>query len=268
MPYGGKMIPDNPPAKIDVLAVAPHPDDLEITCGGILAKLVTQGKTVAMLDITSGEPTPRGSYETRLQEAEAARIALGVPYRYNLNIPNRVLMDCPENRFTLATAFRKLRPQIVIVMAGRTPAASPDHHQGHLLVEASRFYSQLTKWDDRFAGTSPYRVSHLVYAPVPFDAEQRLWHGSFIVDVSDVYEKKIESIRCYQSQFDEARFKKLEHYLRAQNASLGGRVGFQYGEQYALPTPIGSIDFMTTVQGGSASAALVQLPGRDHLPLG
>jgi bacillithiol biosynthesis deacetylase BshB1 len=262
------MIPNDHPKNIDVLAVAPHPDDLEITCGATLAKLVTQGRSVAMLDITSGEPTPRGSYETRLQEAEAARVALGVPYRYNLNIPNRVLMDSPENRFTLATAFRKLRPSVVIVMAGRTPAASPDHHQGHLLVEASRFYSQLTKWDDRFAGTSPYRVPHLVYAPVPFDAEQRIWHGSFTVDVSDVYEKKIESIRCYSSQFDEMRFKKLEHYLRAQNASVGGRCGYLYGELFALPTPIGTNDFLRTVQGGDSTAAPVQLPGRDHLPLG
>ena len=60
-------------------------------------------------------------------------------------------------------------------MAGRTPAASPDHHQAHLLIEAARFYAQLTKWDDRFAGTPPYRVPHLVYAPYPFEAEGRHW---------------------------------------------------------------------------------------------
>lgn len=262
------MIPHDPPAPIDVLAVAPHPDDLEITCGGTLATLVSQGKTVAMLDLTSGEPTPRGTVETRVKEAEAARLALGVPYRYNLDLPNRVLMDSPENRFVLATAFRKLRPQIVLVMAGRTPAASPDHHQGHMLVEASRFCSQLTKWDDRFAGSHPYRVPHLVYAVIPFDAEQRQWHSSFILDVGDVYEKKIESIRCYASQFDDKRLKRLEHWLRAHNASLGGRCGFLYGEQFALPTPLGSNNFMATVQGGSATVAAVQLPGKDHLPLG
>ena len=262
------MIPSEAPTSIDVLAVAPHPDDLEITCGGALATLVMQGNSVAMLDLTSGEPTPRGSMETRIKEAEAARLALGVPYRYNLNLPNRVLMDCPENRFVVATAFRRLRPQIIMVMAGRTPAASPDHHQGHMLVEASRFYSQLTKWDDRFAGTVPYRVPHLVYAPVPFDAEQRQWHGSFILDVSEAYEKKIESIGCYGSQFDDKRLKRLEHYLRAHNASLGGRCGFMYGELFALPTPLGSKDFLTTVQGGASSTAPVQLPGRDHLPLG
>jgi bacillithiol biosynthesis deacetylase BshB1 len=262
------MIPAEAPAPIDVLAVAPHPDDLEITMGGTLAKLALQGKQVAMLDLTSGEPTPRGSLEIRVKEAEAARQALGVPYRYNLDLPNRVLMDSIENRFALGTAFRKLRPKIVIVMAGRTPAASPDHYQGLLLVEAARFYSQLTKWDDRFAGTHPYRVPHLVYAPIPFDAEQRIWHGSFILDISDTFQQKMAAIRCYESQFDEKRIARVEHFLSGHNAALGGRCGFAYGEFFALPTPIGTHDFLNTVQGGAASSAPVQLPGKDHLPLG
>ena len=128
---------------------------------------------------------------------------LGVPFRRNVGLPNRVLMDSPENRFLLATWFRRLTPTIVICTAGRTPAASPDHHQGQLLVEAARFYSQLTKWDDRFDGTPPYRVPHLVYAPFPFDAEVRHWHGSFVVDVTPTFEQKMEAIRCYASQFDE-----------------------------------------------------------------
>jgi bacillithiol biosynthesis deacetylase BshB1 len=261
------MIPHEPPHSTDVLAVAPHPDDLEITCGGLLAKLVQQGKQVTMLDLTTGEPTPRGTYELRVKEAEAARMELGVQQRYNLNLPNRVLMDAVDNRFAVATVIRKLRPQVVIVMAGRTPAASPDHWQGQLLVEAARFYSQLTKWDDRFAETKPFRVPHLVYAPVWSDAEQRIWHGSFIVDVSEVYEKKIAAVRCYSSQFDEARFARLEHYMRAQNAAIGGRCGFRYGEFFTLPTPIGTKDFLGTVQGGAATATPVQLPGQDHLPL-
>src|SRR5262245_20500516 len=174
---------------LDVVAVAPHPDDLEITCGGTLAKLVKQGYRVGMIDLTSGEPTPRGSPEIRAAEAEAARRVLGVPVRVNLALPNRVLMDSPENRFVLATAFRRWRPTVVITVAGRTPAASPDHHQAHLLAEASRFYSQLTKWDERFEGTAPYRVPYLVYAPFPVDAEVRHWHATFVVDVSDVFEQ-------------------------------------------------------------------------------
>jgi N-acetylglucosamine malate deacetylase 1 len=253
---------------LDVLAVGSHPDDLEITCGGTLAKLVKQGYRVGILDLTTGEPTPRGSEATRAEEAEAARAVLGVPVRINLGLPNRVLMDEPANRFAIATEFRKYRPEIVIAMAGRTPAASPDHFQGQLLVEAARFYSQLTKWDDRFAGTPPHRVLHLVYSLFPFDAEQRHWHGSFTVDISDTFEQKVSAIRCYASQFDEPRFAKLHHFLSATNASLGGRCGFTYGEQFALPTAVGAEDLVKIVRGGKGSPAPVQLPGKDHLPMG
>jgi bacillithiol biosynthesis deacetylase BshB1 len=246
--------------RLDVLAVAPHPDDLEITCGGVLALLVRQGYRVGILDLTSGEPTPRGSEEIRAREAEAARKALGVPLRLNLGLPNRVLMDEPNNRFALATQFRRLRPSIVLTPAGRTPAASPDHHQGHLLVEAARFYSQLTRWDERFDGTPAYRVPHLVYAVFPFDAEARQWHGTFIVDVSSTLEQKLAAIRCYESQFDAARFEKVKHFVTGHAISLGGRCGFAYGEQFALPHPIGAPDLAALVRGGQSSAAPVTLP--------
>ncbi len=253
---------------LDIVAVAPHPDDLEITCGGTLAKLVKQGYRVGIIDLTSGEPTPRGSEEIRRKEAEAARQALGVHVRLNLDLPNRVLMDSPECRYRLGTAFRRLQPRVVITVAGRTPAASPDHHQGHLLAEASRFYSQLTKWDDRFEDTAPYRVPNLVYAPFPFDAEQRNWHSTFIIDISDTIEQKLASIRCYASQFDDARFEKVRHFISGAGAYMGSRCGFNYGEQFALPHPVGAGDLMTLVQGGKGSPAPVQLPGRDHLPMG
>jgi bacillithiol biosynthesis deacetylase BshB1 len=249
---------------LDVVAVAPHPDDLEITCGGTLAKLVKQGYKVGMIDLTSGEPTPRGSDETRRAEAEAARQALGVPLRLNLGLTNRVLMDSPENRFAVATWFRRLRPSVVLVTAGRTPAASPDHHQAHLLVEAARFYSQLTKWNERFAGTEPYRVPHLVYVPFPFDAEQRLWHSTFVLDISDTFSQKLEAVRCYQSQFDPKRFEKVRHFLTGYNIHQGARCGFAYGELFALPHPAGATDLVALVRGGKGSPAPVELPAPEQ----
>lgn len=254
--------------QLDVLAVAPHPDDLEITCGGTLAKLVSQGYRVGMLDLTSGEPTPRGSLEIRRAEAEAARAVLGVQLRLNLDLPNRVLMDCPEHRFAVATVFRRLRPRIVIATAGRTPAASPDHHQAHLLVEAARFYSQLTKWDERFEGTPPYRIPHLVYAPFPFDAEVRHWHATFVVDVSDTFEVKMRSVACYHSQFDEMRFERVKHGLIGFMISAGSRCGFAYGEMFALPGPVGTSNLVQLVSGAkAASSAPVPLPGQPPPPL-
>lgn len=254
--------------RLDVVAVAPHPDDLEILCGGTLAKLVKQGYRVGIFDLTSGEPTPRGSLETRVKEAEAARAVLGVQVRLNLGLPNRVLMDGPEARFRLATELRRYRPNVLIAAAGRTPAASPDHHQGHLIAEAARFYSQLTKWDDRFEGTAPYRVPHLVYSTFPTDAEQRQWHGSFVIDITDTMQQKIEAVRCYESQFDLDRFDKVKHFISCVNGMQGARCGFMYGEAFALPHPVGSDDLMKVVLGGKGSIAPVQLPGRDHLPMG
>lgn len=253
---------------VDVLAVAPHPDDLEILCGGTLAKLVKLGRRVAMLDLTTGEPTPRGTLEVRAAEAEEARRILGVTLRINLGLPNRELMDCPENRYKLATLFRRLRPTVVIGAAGRTPAASPDHYQGQLLIEAARFWSQLTKWDDRFEGTGPWRVPHLVYAPFPFDAEARHYPGSFIIDVSDTFEQKRESVRAYRSQFDETRFDRVWHAVGAHMASAGARCGFLYGEMFALPQPVGGTDLFSVVTGAKAATpAPVPLPSQPPPPL-
>lgn len=252
---------------VDVVAVAPHPDDLEILCGGTLAKLVHQGYRVAIIDLTSGEPTPRGSLEKRKQEAETARQILGVQVRVNLDLPNRILMDGPENRYALATMFRKLKPKIVIAAFGRTPAGSPDHYQGGLIAEAARFHSQLTKWNDRFDGTDPYRVPHLVYVPFPSDAEVRTWPGTFVIDITDTIEQKLAAVQAYDSQFDGDRFAKVRHYLTSANGFTGGRCGFLYGELFVLPTPVGGEDLVKVVTGGKGSFAPVQLPGRDHLPL-
>ena len=254
--------------RLDVAAVAAHPDDLEITCGGTLAKLVRQGYRVGILDLTDGEPTPRGTPELRTKEAEAARQTLGVQLRVQVGLTNRILMDSPENRFILATWLRRLRPSILLGTAGRTPAASPDHFQAQLLIEAARFYSQLTKWDDRFAGTPPYRVPHLVYAPFPFDAEVRHWPGSFIIDVSDTMEQKLKAIGCYQSQFDEPRFERMRHFVSGHNTAIGGRCGFAYGEMFHLPAPVGGSDLHALVLGAKGSPAPVALPGQPPPPMG
>ncbi|MBY0460852.1 MAG: PIG-L family deacetylase [Gemmataceae bacterium] len=262
------MAEDLPPEALDVIAVAPHPDDLEILCGGTLAKLVKQGYRVGIFDLTSGEPTPRGSLETRQKEAEEARRILNVPVRVNVELPNRVLMDGPDARFALATQFRRYRPSIIIVAAGRTPAASPDHLQGGLIGEAARFYSQLTKWDDRFDGTHPYRVPHLVYVPFPFDAEVRHWHSQLVVDISDTIDVKIAAVKAYESQFDAARFARVEHMIRSTNGYHGARCGYMYGELFALPTPVGAPDLVSLVHGSKGSLAPVQIPGKDHPPMG
>src|SRR5262245_6698571 len=112
--------------KLDVVAIGPHPDDLEIICGGTLARLVQQGYRVGIFDLTTGEPTPRGSEEIRAREAEEARQVLGVQLRVCLRLPNRELLDVPANRYVVASHLRRHRPDVIIGTLGRTPAASPD----------------------------------------------------------------------------------------------------------------------------------------------
>lgn len=231
--------------QLDVVFTAPHPDDLEIGMGGTIAKLVKLGYRVGMVHMTNGEPTPRGDVAARMKEMLAAAEVLGAQVCEMLDLPNRVLMDGPEARYALGTALRRHRPRVLVTMAGRTPSASPDHYQGQLIAEAARFYSQLTKWNDRFDGTEPFRIDHLVYRPVRIAAEITHWHAEFVVDITDTMDQKLEAIRCYRSQFDDKRFEGLAHYVRSGAGQEGGSVGVKYGELYALPRPLGVTDMVS-----------------------
>lgn len=230
---------------LDIVFTAPHPDDLEIGMGGTIAKLVQLGHRVGMLHMTDGEPTPRGTRETRIKEMQSAAEILGAQVCEMLGLENRTLMDGPQARYAMATALRRYRPRILVGMAGRTPAASPDHYQGQLITEAARFYSQLTKWDERFDSTEPFRVDHLVYRPVRFAAEVTHWHSQFVVDITDTIDQKVEAVRCYRSQFDEQRFAGVEHYIRSLAGAEGILAGVRFGELYAVPRPIGVTDMVS-----------------------
>lgn len=225
------------PNLLDVIFTMPHPDDLEITCGGTIAKLVRQGHKVGIVHMTNGEPTPLGTPEQRARESAAASEILGVKTVVTLGLTNRELMDGPPARYAVASVFRKYRPKIVVGMAGRTPGASPDHYQAQLILEAARFYSQLTKWDDRFDNTRPHRIDWLWYRPTLIAAEVAHWHSTFVIDTSDVIETKMAAISAYQSQFPPERLERLLHRIRAVDATEGGKCGFAYGELFALPHP-------------------------------
>jgi len=227
---------------LDIVFTAPHPDDLEIGCGGTIALLAEQGYRVGMIHLTIGEPTPRGTPEQRLVEARRAAEILGATHMEVLPLPNRELMDGPPARYALATVLRRFRPKILVGLAGRTPAASPDHYQGQLITEAARFYSQLTKWDERFDGTAPHRLDHLAYRPIPLAAEQHHFPSTFVVDITATIQKKLAAIQCYASQFEDERFERLKHYVLSTAGVEGAQCGYRYGELYALPRPIGTKD--------------------------
>jgi len=229
---------------LDIVFTAPHPDDLEIGCGGWIAKLAKQGYRVGMVHLTTGEPTPLGSPETRARESTEAAKVLGATHVETLGLTNRELMDGPATRYALATVLRRFRPRVLVGIAGKTVAASPDHLQAQLITEAARFYSQLTKWDDRFGHTAPHRVDHLVYRPIARSAENMLFPASFAVDIKDTIEQKIAAVACYKSQFPAERFAGLRHWLHSMAGYEGGLVGYDYGELYALPRPLGFEDPM------------------------
>jgi LmbE family N-acetylglucosaminyl deacetylase len=241
---------DNYP-QLDVIAVGAHPDDVEIACGGTLAKLAQQGYTVGIIDLTDGEPTPKSpGPEVRLAEAQQAAETLGAHKRVTLELPNRRLFDCFESRVALAKEFRKYRPQIVIGFGDKTPLASPDHWQAMLITDAAIFYSRLTKWDEHFDGLPVHTISAQLYFRLAFEPQTLAGFPShFTVDISDTLDTKVASIRCYATQFPPEK----EHVFdRIRGAALlaGAASGFQAGEVFVSARPLGTTDLMRTVLPG------------------
>jgi LmbE family N-acetylglucosaminyl deacetylase len=237
-----ESITDDPP--LDVIAVGAHPDDIEIACGGTLAKLVEQGHRVGIIDLTDGEPTPGSSGpEMRLAEARRAAEVLGVARRVTLDLPNRRLFDSFEARVALAKEFRRCRPRLVIGLNGATPTASPDHYQAGLIIEAAVFYSKLTKWDEHFADLPPYTVPRLLRCSLAFRTISPFDRGALVVDIGGTLEKKLAAIACYASQFPPP---KLHHLDRIQVFALeqGMAAGFAAGEVLTSTTPWGTHDLM------------------------
>lgn len=242
------MTEDELPEPLDVIAVGAHPDDVEIACGGTLAKLVRQGYRVGMVDLTDGEPTPASpGPEVRLAEAaEAARI-LGIHVRKTLPLSNRRLFDSFETRVELAKVFRAYRPKVVLGIAAKTPMASPDHWQAMQITDAAVFYSRLTKWDDRFDGLPVHTVSKLVWYPLGLqNFSPPEGGGHFVVDVSDTFAVKLEAIRAYQTQFPAAK-ERVFRFVEGQAMFLGSSAGFAYGELFINATMLGATDLVKTV---------------------
>ncbi len=233
-----------------MVAVGAHPDDIEIACGGTLAKLVQQGCRVGIVDLTDGEPTPGSAGpEVRLAEARRAAEVLGVVSRTTLDLPNRRLMDGFEARVALAKEFRRRRPRLVIGLGGKTSTASPDHYQASLIIEAAVFYSKLTKWDEHFDGLPPYVVPKRLECFLGVQTLSPSDRGAtLVVNIGDTLEKKLSAIACYKSQFPPAK----DHYFnnfRVFALQQGMAAGFAAGEVLASPTPWGTRNLMALLFG-------------------
>lgn len=217
---------------LDVLVVAPHPDDAELGAAGAIIKLIGAGLQVGILDLTNGEPTPHGSPETRARETAEASRAMGLTWRENLGLPNRYLQDTLDARRQLAEVFRRTRPRWLF--APYWIDAHPDHVAATSLIEAARFWAKFTKTD--FSGTPhhPQRVYHyycvhLKLAPQP----------AFVLDISDVWPQKKAALACYQSQFVVGRPASFLDQLEIEAAYWGKIIGAEYGEPFTCREPIG-----------------------------
>lgn len=238
---------DELPEPLDVIAVGAHPDDVEIACGGTLAKLVQQGYRVGIVDLTDGEPTPNSpGPEARFAEADAAAEQLGVHERIHLEMPNRRLMDSFDHRVALAKVFRRFRPSIVIGFGDKTPLASPDHFQAMQITDAAVFYSRLTKWDSEFDGLPVHTVKRQLYfrlAVDPINIAGNHYHT--IVDISDTLDQKIASIQCYKTQFDHKPA--ILDRVRAAALMTGSLSGVAAAESFAAAKPFAINDLVATL---------------------
>jgi LmbE family N-acetylglucosaminyl deacetylase len=243
-------MPESLPDPLDVIAVGAHPDDVEIACGGTLARLVEQGHRVGIIDLTDGEPTPHSpGPDVRLAEAKAAGEVLGVHKRITLKLSNRKLFDTFENRIALAVELRRYRPRLVLGFGEKTPMASPDHWQAMQITDAAIFYARLTKWDDQFEHLPPHRIDAQLYFTLAFySAAPLMGAGSIISDISSTLAKKMAAVRCYATQCPAEKqhvFERVDAWAR----HLGQIAGFTAGELLVSPRTLGTRDLMGAIFG-------------------
>jgi bacillithiol biosynthesis deacetylase BshB1 len=223
---------------LDILAIAAHRDDVELTCGGTLAKAIDQGYRAGILDLTQGEMGTRGTADLRAQEALSAAKVLGVHERLNAGLPDARLSNTEETRRVLITYLRQLRPRVVILPypVGR----HPDHRVASELARDACYLSGLAKYDAPGEPHRPFKILYaLAYREDPVTP-------TFVVDISDQFARKMEAIRCYASQFEGATNageifptgQDLYGLIETQSAHYGSLIRRRYGEPYHTPETV------------------------------
>lgn len=217
---------------VDILAIAAHRDDIELTCGGALIKAAQMGRRTGIIDLTAGETGTHGSAQLRGEEADAAAAIMGVSVRSTMGFPDAGLVNTPATRAELAVAIRRLKPSVVIAppLTGR----HPDHHVAGQLIRDACFVAGLAKIAPE---TPPHRPKKIIHAIAYREDHVK---PTFVVDVSDVFETKMAAIRCYASQFDHAlqagevypTGEPLYDVIRMQNAHYGSLIRVRYGEPF------------------------------------
>ena len=219
-------------AKVDVLAIAAHPDDMELICGGTLIRAQMLGRSTGILDLAAGEMASRGTPELRAREAAAAAKVIGVSVRENLGLPDGGITNTPETRAKVAVVIRRLQPKIIIThsLHGR----HPDHPVVAQLARDASFVAGLKKIEPSIPPHRPLKVLHAL------SFREDNTRPTFVVDITDAFEKKLEAIACYKSQFGDAvqagevypNGEPLAELIRHHAAHYGSLIRCRYGEPF------------------------------------
>jgi bacillithiol biosynthesis deacetylase BshB1 len=227
------------------MAIGAHPDDVELSCGGTIIKLVKQGRKVGIVDLTQGELGTRGSKEIRAKEAARAAAIMGVHVRENLRIPDGNIEPTIGNRL-----IRAYRPELILFPYNVD--RHPDHERAHTLCREAWFAAGLEKVPTQVKGRrqDPFRPRAYYNFMQWFE-----FPPSFIVDISPEYDQRVEAMHAYRSQFyDPANTKERDTVLtspefldmvRTRLEYYGDRIGVRYGEPFFSPAALRIDDLFT-----------------------
>ena len=216
----------------DILAIAAHPDDVELLCGGTLIKAANAGRKTAVVDLTAGEMGTRGDAKSRAKEADEAAKILKLSARECLGMPDSGLVNTPATREQVARAIRKYTPRVVIAPA--LQGRHPDHRIAAELIRDACFVAGLAKVAPDVPKHRPLKVIHSITFRQDFEKP------TFVVDISDVFEDKIAAIKCFDTQFagntqagevypnGEPLLDAIRHY----SAYYGSLIRAKYGEPF------------------------------------
>ena len=224
--------------KIDILAIGVHPDDVELSCSGTIAKHIAIGRTAGILDLTFGELGTRGNAETRTKEAMEAAKILGVNFRTQLDLKDGFFMNDENTQRLLIEQIRKHQPEIVLCNAIND--RHPDHGRSAKLVADSCYYSGLSKIRTSFGQKEqlpwrPKAVYHYI--------QDHYIHPDFVIDVTDQIDIKHKSIKAFVSQFYDPASSEPEtpisskDFLETVNAKMtlwGRSIGTRYAEGFTV----------------------------------
>lgn len=224
--------------KLDILALAAHPDDAELGCGGTIAKHVSLGYSVGIIDLTRGELGTRGTPELRAGEAQASAAILGLSVRENLGLRDGFFQNTPDEQMAIIKAVRAYRPEIVL--ANAIADRHPDHSRGASLAFEACFLAGLAKIETTLNGErqQPWRPRNILHY-----IQSEFVEPNLIVDISDHWATKIKAVKAFKSQFYDPSSTEPQTYIsdptflrkiEARAIDLGHAIGTKYGEGFTV----------------------------------